>query len=149
MEALIPSALAGDKLGMVAALDDAAAINDEDAVGIGDGGEAMRDDQRRAPGRKLGQRLLDRPLRLRIQRRGRLVEDQDRRVLQEDASNGETLLLAAGELHPALADDRVEAVGKVGDDVVEARAFRRVEDLLLRRIEDAGRTRLLSVVGTH
>ena len=60
---------------MAAALDDAAVVDDEDAVGIGDCGQAMGDDQRGAAGRELGERLLDRPLRLRIERRGRLVED--------------------------------------------------------------------------
>jgi hypothetical protein len=40
----------------------------------------------------------------RIQRRGGLVEDQDRRVLQQRAGDGHALLLAAGELQAALAD---------------------------------------------
>jgi hypothetical protein len=83
----------------------------------------MHDDQRRASGRKLGQRLLDCPLRLCVQRRGRLVKNEDRRVLQEDTCDGETLLLAAGEFHPTLADDRIKTVGKVGDAIVEGARF--------------------------
>ena len=72
MEALIPPVLTGDELSVIPALDDPAIIDDEDAVRIGDGGETVSDDQRGAAGRKLSQRLLDRPLRLGIQRRGRL-----------------------------------------------------------------------------
>ena len=68
---------------------------------------------------ELGQRLLDRPLGLGVERRGRLVEDQDRRVLEEHARDRQALLLAARELDAALADDGVEAVRQGGDEVVE------------------------------
>ena len=53
--------------------------------------------------------LLDRRLDLRIERRGRLVEDQDRRVLEEHAGDGDALALAARQLDAALADMRVVA----------------------------------------
>ncbi len=43
-------------------------------------------------------------LRLRVERRGRLVEDQDRRVLEDRARDRDALPLAAGEPHAALAD---------------------------------------------
>jgi predicted amidohydrolase len=43
-----------------------------------------------------------------IERRGRFVEDQDRRVLQEHARDRQPLLLAAGQFDAALADDRVQ-----------------------------------------
>src|SRR6185437_12169180 len=46
---------------------------------------------------------------LRIERRGRLVEDEDRRILEDDPRDGDALALAAGQLDAALADMRVEA----------------------------------------
>ena len=55
------------------------------------------------------ERLLDGGLDLRIERAGRLVENEDRRVLEQDAGNGDPLALAAGELDPAFADMGVEA----------------------------------------
>ena len=55
------------------------------------------------------ERLLDRRLDLRIERRGRLVEDQDRRVLQDHPGDGDALALAAGELDAAFADMGVVA----------------------------------------
>ena len=66
--------------------------------------------------------LLDRRLDFRIERRGRLVEDQDRRVLQQHAGDRDALALAARELDAALADMRVEAlapvlVGQPGDEL--------------------------------
>ena len=56
-------------------------------------------------------------LHLRIERARRLVEDQDRRVLQQHAGDGDALALAAGQLHAALADVRV--VGLAALQVLE------------------------------
>jgi hypothetical protein len=47
--------------------------------------------------------VLDVPLGLGVERRGRLVEKQDRRVLQERAGDAHALLLAARQLQPAFA----------------------------------------------
>ena len=46
---------------------------------------------------------------LRVERAGRLVEHQHRRVAQDRAGDRDALLLAAGEAVAALADDRVVA----------------------------------------
>ena len=43
----------------------------------------------------------------RIERAGRFVEDQDRRILEQRARDGEPLALAAGEQPAALADARL------------------------------------------
>ena len=61
------------------------------------------------PAIRVDERLLDRRLDLRIERRGGLVEDQDRRVLQDHPGDGDPLALAAGELDAALADVGVVA----------------------------------------
>ena len=53
--------------------------------------------------------LLDRRLDLGVERRGRLVEHQDRRVLEQHARDRDALALAAGQLDAALADMRVVA----------------------------------------
>ena len=67
---------------MGAALDDAAGFEHEDLVGVDHGRKPVRDDQRRVVPRDFGQTRLDLALGLRVERRGGLVEDQDRRVLQ-------------------------------------------------------------------
>ena len=72
---------------------------------------------------------LDRALVGRVERRGRLVEDHDRRVLQQRARDRDALLLAARELQPALADDRVVALRRRGDEAVDVRRARRAFDL--------------------
>ena len=53
------------------------------------------------------QARLDLLLGLGVERRGRLVEQQDARVLQDGAGDRDALLLAAGELQAALADHGV------------------------------------------
>ena len=54
----------------------------------------------------------------RVEMRGRLVEDQDRRVLQEGARDRDALALAAAQRQPALADPRVVALRQPLDEPV-------------------------------
>ena len=61
---------------------------------------------------------LDDPLALVIERRGRLVEDQDRRIGGERAGDGDPLALAAGEIGAALLDHRVVALRQLVDEFV-------------------------------
>ena len=56
------------------------------------------------------ERVLHGALALRVERRGRLVEEQDRRVLEDRAGDGDALALAAGQRHAALADLGVVAL---------------------------------------
>ena len=56
------------------------------------------------------QRLLDFGLDLAVERRGRLVQHQDRRVLEDRPGQRDPLPLAAGKLHPALAQIGVIAL---------------------------------------
>ena len=51
-----------------------------------------------------------------IQGAGCLVKDKDGGVLEQDAGDGDALALAAGELHPALADMGVVARAALGVD---------------------------------
>ena len=85
-------------------LDDAAAVHHHQPVEDGDGRQAVGDGDHRAPFHQGVERLLDRRLDLGVERAGRLVEDQDRRVLEDQPGDRDALALAAGELHAALAD---------------------------------------------
>ena len=67
------------------------------------------------------ERRLDLALGVAVERRGRLVEDEDRRRLEDGAGDGDALLLAARELQPALADLGVVAVGQALDEVADLR----------------------------
>jgi hypothetical protein len=61
----------------------------------------------------------------RIERGRRLVEDQDRRVLQHRARNRHALLLAARQLQAALADRCLVTLRQTFDEVVNVRGARR------------------------
>ncbi len=62
--------------------------------------------------------LLDDALRLVVERAGRLVEDQDARVVHQGAGNGDALALTAGKRATVLANDGVVALGGFQDEVV-------------------------------
>ena len=92
----------------------------------------MGDDQRRAPGAQNLQRLLHRVLGFGIERRGRFVEQDDRRVLEKRAGDGDALALAAGKLHAVLAARAVVALGEAHDEVVGVGRLGRGLDLVAR-----------------
>ena len=114
---------------MGAALGDAPAVEHEDAVAADDAGEAMGEHQGRAPAHQPVERLLDHRLVLRIDRRERLVEQQDRRVAQQSAGDGDALALAAGELDALLADDGAIALGQARDEIMDIGGLGRRLDL--------------------
>ena len=65
------------------------------------------------------ERLLDRALRLHVERARGLVEHEHGRVAQDRPGDRDALLLPAGEAEAALADDGVVALGQRRDDVVD------------------------------
>jgi succinate dehydrogenase/fumarate reductase flavoprotein subunit len=83
--------------------------------------------------------LLDRGLDFAVERGGRLVEHQDRRVLEDDARNRDALALAAGELDAALTDLRVVAGASApilqhADELVSMGEMGGAQDLVFGRV---------------
>ncbi len=72
-----------------------------------------------------------------VERRSRLVEQQDRRAFQDGAGDGDALLLAAGEFQAALADLGLVAFRREADEAVDLRLPRRLLDLGVGRIPAA------------
>src|SRR5581483_3039549 len=91
------SALA-DQLVERAGLDDASLAKHQNARGVADGAEPVRDHE--------GGAALH-----------RFVEDEDRRVLEQRAGDGEALALAAGQQPAALADAGLEALRVAVDEL--------------------------------
>ena len=89
---------------MRALLDDAALVEDDDAVGAAHRREAVGDDERRAALHQVREGAGDERLGLGVELRGRLVEDQDRGVLVDRPRDREPLALAAREPGAALPD---------------------------------------------
>ena len=122
-----------------AAIDDPPGLHHDDLVGERDRRQPVGDDERRPAVHRLAQPALDRLLGGRVDRRGGVVEDQDPRLGDQRPGDRDPLALAAGERQPALADDRVVAVGQAGDEVVGLGAARRELDLLPGRVRASRR----------
>src|SRR6516165_8659688 len=90
-------------------LDDAAPVEHDEAIHLRDGREPMSDRDHRLVSHERAQARLNGGFDFAVERRGRFVEYQDRRVLENDAGDGDALALAAGKLHAALADLRIIA----------------------------------------
>ncbi len=102
---------AGGQQGVVGApLHDPAGVDDEDLIGVADRREAMRDHERGATGERGAQRVLHRELGFGVEVGGGLVEDDDVGGLEEEAGDGEALLLASRESVAAIADEGVDAI---------------------------------------
>jgi hypothetical protein len=75
-------------------LNEAALLQHDDAIGVHHGGEAMGDDERGASAQQGVDRHLHRLLGFGIERRSRLVEHEDWRVLQQRAGDRDALPFA-------------------------------------------------------
>ena len=100
---------------MGATLHHHAAINDIDDVSLLDGAEAVRDRDGGAAARGGVQGRLHHLLRLGVERAGGLVEEEDLRVAEQGARDGDALFLAAGEEGRFAADLGFEAVAGGGE----------------------------------
>ena len=122
-------------------------VQDEHPICTPHGAQPMRDDQRRTMAQQILHCRLHRALALRIETRRRFVEDHDRRILQKDPRDGESLTLAARQLHAALAHARLESLGEPLDELERMRRTRGRQDLGIRR-RGAGfaRTRVRDVL---
>src|SRR3954467_13887045 len=101
------AAAASQQIVVEAALDDLAALDHQNGVGVHDGVEAVGDHDGGAVLAEMLDRLLHGFRGFRIQRRGRLVEQDDRRVADQRARYCDALALAAGQLCAEFADRRV------------------------------------------
>src|SRR6516162_4845386 len=98
--------------------EDAAAFDVDDQIAMGDRARAVRDDEARATGDQPAERLDDRRFSPGIDSARRLVEDQDRCVLQKRARQRYALALAARQSEASLADRRVVALGQASNEVM-------------------------------
>ena len=103
---------------MRAAFDDVAVLHDEDEVGVFDRRQTVGDNEAGAVFRQLIHGALDEQLRARVDRAGRLVEDEHGRVLEHGAGDGQQLLLPGGNAG-ALGQDSVEAVRQRTDEFIQ------------------------------
>ena len=81
----------------------------------------MRCDERGSCRERFAQRAQDLRLGMRIDRRESVIEQNDARLPGEGTRQRRALLLAAGEIDAALAQNRFIAPGEFGDGLIELR----------------------------
>ena len=111
-------------------------LQHDDAVEIAQRRKPVRDRDHGAAAHQPAERLADRFLGFAVERGGRLVEQQDRRILQERARDGDALALAAGQFHAAVADHGRQPF-RQGLDEIAARRDRRAQHLVVGRLRPA------------
>ena len=97
----------------------------QNKIGVGDGRKTVRDGDHAAPLPHFQQAVLNVAFGLRIKRRGRLVQYQDRRVLEQGPRDADPLLFAARQFQPALADLRLIAIRQRHHEIMDFRRLRR------------------------
>src|SRR5262249_55067739 len=137
----------GDQLVVGALLDQPPLVEDEDAVGFPNRGQPVRDHEARPVVHQPVERVEDDALRLRVDRRRGLVEDEDRRLLEKSARDRDPLPLSTGEQDASLAEDGAVAVRQPLDEGVCVRVSGRLYDLVLRGVETAVADVLLDRAG--
>src|SRR3569623_15989 len=116
------------------ALGDAPLVKYKDARRIADGGEAVRDHECGAALHHGVEGGVDLGFGHGVERGGRLVQNEDRRVLLQRARNREPLALAAGQHASALACIGVEFLLATFDEVERLRALGCLTQFLVSRI---------------
>src|SRR5512132_2505412 len=123
----------GQQVIVVALLDDAAVLHDQDDVGIPDGREPVGDHEAGALRAQSRHGPLDQHLGTGVDRARGLVEDEDGRVRQERPGDGDQLLLAGAQAGALLVEHGVVAVGQRVHEPVDVGGPGRLHDLVLRR----------------
>jgi len=116
---------------VLADLDDVAVVHDQDQIGVLDRGQAVGDDEAGAPLHQILHAFLDQDLSAGVDRRGRLIQDQDLRIAQEGAGDRQQLLLALGDVGGFLVDFRLVAVFQGADEVVHIGGVGSGDDFLV------------------
>src|SRR5262245_16407259 len=81
--------------------------------------KAMGDDNAGAPDKEWGKRSLDHRFVLGVEMRSGFVQDQNARILKNNAGDSEALFFASAEPVTALAHQGVEAVGQPFDHFID------------------------------
>jgi hypothetical protein len=113
-------------------LDDPAMLENDDQVGVANRRKAMGDDEGGAACQEPPEGDLDSALRADVHTRRCLVEDQDARIGEQGACEGDELTLAQGQPRSALGHLRLVPVLEGGDELVRADSLRGCNDLRLR-----------------
>ena len=101
----------GDQRCVGPGFDDVAVLQNDNPIGAAHSGEPVGDDNGGPPFHQRFQSLLHGALAFGIKGAGRLIEQQQGRIAQDGAGNGDALALAAGQAQAFLTEKRLESLG--------------------------------------
>ena len=116
---------------MCAGRHDAAGIHHQNHVGFLHGGHALGDDDLRGVRNLVVERGTDQLVRLGIDGAGRIVENQNLRLLQQRTGDAQALALSAGHIGTALLDVRVVLIGEFLNESIGLRELRGMANLFI------------------
>ena len=116
---------------------DAALFDDDDPVRLEDRADPLSHHEYGAPALMLLKRVLDPSLGFHVHGAGGIVEDQDFRPGQQGQRNGDSLLLASGEIRSPLFDAGVVSLCQRGDEFVGLGRLGRRDNRFIGCIGDA------------
>ena len=119
------------QFGVCAALDDPPAAHAEDVIGVFDCGKPVRDDDGGSAAAELFHGFLHLGLEFVIGGACCLVEEQERRILEEDPGEADALFLAARQPYAVFAAAGIQTVRKRTDEIVDIGRFCRFDQLIL------------------
>jgi len=119
-----------EEFGVGAALGHAAVVEEEDPVGVFDGGQPMGDHNDRPVLHQFFDGVLDQFFRGGVQGTGGFVQNEDGRILQEGAGDGQPLLLPSGKEHAPFPDQSVQLLGHGFDEIPGVGRLQGLDDLL-------------------
>ena len=113
------NAVLGHQVLVATGLGDPPAVEGDNPVATNHAGQAVSQDQDGAADHQTVEGTLDDRLVFRVDRRQRLIQDQDRRVSQQRAGDGHPLALPARQFNPLFTDDGLVTGRQTGDEVMD------------------------------
>ena len=110
---------------------DAAAVEDDDAVGFLNGGDTLRDDDLGRAGNLFVERAADHRVGLGIDSGGGVVENEDLGLFEKRSGDTESLLLTAGYVCAAAFDICIVAVGELRNEFIGASELTYADELFV------------------
>ena len=122
---------------MAALFHDLAVLDDHDAVGVADGGQAVSDDEHRPTLHQRVHAVLDMLLSAGVDGGGGFVQNHHRGVLDSGPGDGQQLALALTEVGAVAGDHGLVAVGQAADEAVGVGGLCRGDALLVGGVQTA------------
>jgi len=123
--------LAGQKFLTTTFFSNMSLLQNNYTVGEPDGAQPMRDDQSCASRGRPLQGINDETFRCRIETARRFIEDENGRIAQDRARDGDALFLSTGESAASFRHQSVIAIGQALDELICIGRYRGSDDFLL------------------